>query len=202
MNWNAIATYLISATTLTAAIIYIGKRIVDKSLDLALENYRGKLTLELETHKIKFGRLHPDRLEAIRLFQSKLYDLEKALCHLTTTWQGPEWTRDKEREDYANGELIALKALLEINQIYFNDKVCTRIDEIYSEGKKILYEMAKIKIDEQVIQTKLKSKFQLPMEEVVAPSHRWIDLEREVQEKIQIARAEMTREFRTLIGVE
>ena len=152
MDWNDILPFSISVSAITGAIIYIGKRIVDRSLDLAIERYRSKLALELETHKIKFGKLHPDRLEAIKLFQSKLYDLENALYHLTTTWQGPEWIRDQQREDDANRELIALKDLLEINQIYFNKEVCSRLSEIYSEGKNILLEMSKIKSAERSLQ--------------------------------------------------
>jgi hypothetical protein len=57
MDWDKILTFLISAGSITGAIIYIGKRIVDKSLDLALERYKSNLELELVTHKSKLDKI-------------------------------------------------------------------------------------------------------------------------------------------------
>jgi hypothetical protein len=109
MNWNEVLKFLISATAITVAIIYVAKRIVDKSLDLALEKYKSTLAVELETHKITFGKLHQDRLDAIKLFHRSLYDLEHVIRQLTTIEQGEEWTRDQKREELAKQKLDELK---------------------------------------------------------------------------------------------
>ncbi|MEI8224457.1 MAG: hypothetical protein WCG82_00850 [Bacteroidota bacterium] len=226
MNWNNILTFFISASAITGAFVYIGKRIVDKSLDIALEKYKSTLALELETHKkqldkvlvehqIKFGKLHQDRLDVIKLIHNKLYDLEKALRHLTTISQKEE--RDLERENYAINELENLKDLLEINQIYFNEEVCNRIEDTVNEGERFLSEMISIKNRE----TRIKEKFEKynkefanssaqskPIfndwigEDTVIPFNDWVCLELEVRMKIKKARFEMTNEFRKLIGVD
>lgn len=225
MNWNDIGTFLISSALITGAIVYIGKRIVDKSLDIALEKYKSTLALELETHKIKFGKLHQDRLDVIKLFHTKLYDLQKALYSLTAFMREDE--KDNRREVKVNNELNSLSELLELNQIYFNENICKRIEEIVSEGHRILAEMINISNAEKEILKKeeeidreLKLIPNSPtfntmsMDEALAPLNKllgedsaapfifWIKLKDDVEIKIREARSEMTNEFRKLIGVD
>lgn len=215
MDWNNILTFFISAGAITGAIVYIGKRVVDKSLELAVEKYKSTLVLELETHKIKFEKLHQDRLDVIKLFNTKLYDLEKALRHLTTIVQTDG--RDFVREIDTEIVLSNLYDALQINKIYFNEKVCNRIEEIISDGKRFLAEMIVIKNKETRIQEKFEkynkefantSTQSKPTfndwigEDTVIPFNDWVFLELEVQTKIKEARDEMTNEFRKLIGVD
>lgn len=225
MDWNITITFFISASAISGIIIFIGKRIVDKSLDIALEKYKSTLAEELETHKIKFGQLHQDRLNVIKLFHYKLYDLQKALYLLTGYMK--EYKNFDNREGRVKAELDSLKELLEINQIYFDINICKKIEEIVSEGHRILDEMKNVnKIEEK----NLKKEEEIQMEfdriakspsfnnmtsdeifdsidklfedDSAAPYIYWIKLKNEVQMKIKEARDEMTKEFRKLIGVE
>lgn len=212
MNWNNIVTFFISAGAITGAIIYIGKRIVDKSLDLALEKYKSNLERELETHKnqldkvlyehqIKFGKLHQDRLEVIKQFNTKLIDIQNALEDLTAFFQESNFITDIEKEKNSLNELDHLNVLLEINQIYFNDNVCKRIRYIVDDGRRFVRKMSDIKKKEKESREKYEND-ETSNGELGVLWDNWLEFEREVQVKIKEARDEMTNEFRKLIGVE
>jgi len=46
-----ILTILFSAAGLGGIVIYLGKRLIDKSLDLGIENYKNTLARNLEVHR-------------------------------------------------------------------------------------------------------------------------------------------------------
>jgi len=213
MDWNSIITFFVSAGAITVAIVYIGKRIVDKSLDIAVEKYKGALALELETHKkqldkiliehqIKFGKLHQDRLDVIKLFNTKLIDIQIALEEFISFWQGPEHLYDTKKEEKARMELDKLTVLLEINQIYFNQNLCNKLKDIATKGNKFVRKMVLLKREGLTYKEILEKDRMTPIAEDQTHTEKWLALEIEVNEKITEARAEMTNEFRKLIGVD
>jgi len=176
MNWNNILTFFISVGAITGAIVYIGKRIVDKSLDLALEKYKSTLAIELETHKkqldkvlfehqVKFGKLHQDRLEAIKAIHSELYNLYKVLPSVRNKEQAEEWLRNEEKSELIGNILNDLEELSEINQIYFNENLFIRIMEILKESTLIYTNLLNLRIDDLKIQKRLILKEDLSEEE-------------------------------------
>jgi hypothetical protein len=212
MNWNSIFTFFISASAITGAIVYIGKRIVDKSLDLALEKYKNTLARDLETHKkeldkvlfehqIMFGKLHQDRLDSIKLINTQLYKFKETFTIITQKGEAEEWLR-KDRNKYIETELKELQDLIEINQIYFSDEIRVRFFEILKEGWQIQADLVSIEIDDLKILIKQLDHIELSEEEKVAPINKLLGMINDIRSKIEDVRDKIMKEFRKLIGVD
>lgn len=53
---NYISAFIISALGLGGIVTYIGKRIIDKTLDIGAERYKNSLNRNLETHRADLSR--------------------------------------------------------------------------------------------------------------------------------------------------
>ena len=82
MNWAEIIKFLISVSGLSAVLIYVGKKLVDKTLDAGLEKYKAELGRLNAEHQIRYDKLHEERGEKIRLLYTLIYDL-KRICVLS-----------------------------------------------------------------------------------------------------------------------
>ena len=224
MDWMMILKYFITISGGSAAIVYLSKKIRDKTLDLALESYKGELSKQLETHKsnlekevleykvqiektaiehtIKYGKLHEKRGQIIKKIYRMLYELQMSLSRLTTMVQGPEWITDTEREQDSREKLESLKERMEINSLYFNDEICRDIDDIIEKAWTIIFEMHKAKKKEQLNQALLgRGRYVVP-DELAEPIDKWIKQEDEVRITIKSLRKKLLDQFRKLLGVE
>jgi hypothetical protein len=223
MDWNNILTFFISAGAITGAIVYIGKRIVDKSLDLALEKYKSTLALELETHKIqlekalfehqtKFGKLHQDRLDVIKLLHTKLYELQMALVEIVdeeVVGGDPmtQFFRGKPKKSTINERLIDLKDSLEIYGIFFSDEICKKIGHILYRSQDMFFQYVLVKGRHLKTLEEVKNHPDNPENENVLKidaemNDTWRTIALEILEDIPPTRRDLTLEFRKLIGVE
>ena len=133
-------------------VIYLGKRIIDKSLDIGVEKYKSTLNRDLESHKaellrqteefranlqmislehqVRYTKLHDERGQSIKKIYSLLVELQNRLQYFTSVFQGPEWVTDVDKENAAKEALNELSNFFQINRIYYPEPICTTIDEI------------------------------------------------------------------------
>src|SRR5690348_14609463 len=143
---NYFITLVISTVGISGIIIYIGKRVVDKSLDIGVERYKSTLEKDLETHKaallkqteefranlqmltlehqIRYTKLHEERGLSVKETYSLLIDLNHKLEYFTTMLQGPEWVTDQERENAARESYQKLNVFFQKNHIYYPEVIC------------------------------------------------------------------------------
>ncbi|RZJ83037.1 MAG: hypothetical protein EOO20_23525 [Chryseobacterium sp.] len=120
-----------STLSIGSIIVYLGKKIIDRSLDLAVEKFKGSMNIQLETHKfellrqaddfratlkklelehqVKYSRLHEERAQTIKQLYALLIDLQDKLGHMTSKFQGPEWTMNIELENASKLSLANYK---------------------------------------------------------------------------------------------
>lgn len=224
MDWEAIVKFFVSITGVSAVIIYIAKKMLDKSLDIAIEKYKGELDKQLATHKadldkenlkfrsdmdriaiehqIRYSKLHEERGQIIKELYQKLYELEKSLGSLTTMFQGPEWITETEREEDSRDKLESLLERIELNRIYFSNGLCKTIDDLLKKAWEIINEMHAAKNEEQQNQALIDQGQYVVPDRLREPLEKWIRQEKEVKETIGSLKNELTNQFRSLLGVE
>jgi hypothetical protein len=209
---NELIKFFLSVTVISASVIYIAKRIVDKTLDAAIEKYKSGLDKELEEfksqlnrinteHQIKYSRLHEERAEKVKFLHDTLYESEKRLQYITSTFQGSEWSEDDSREKAVKSKLDELNDALELNRIYFSEELCIKIEHIISESWSIVKKMRiaknKDKHDQHFIKQGQSYMVTNPNEYL----ELWNEAESFVNNEMKAARMDLVDEFRQLIGV-
>lgn len=138
---SQVLTILIPTLWITAILGYLGKLIIDKTLDVGIERYKGSLSKELETHKselnkeiesyranlqlivlehqIRYSKLHEDRGIAIKEIYSVLVNLKNRLEYFKTVFQGPDWTYNIDREKAAIESCNSLLKFIQTNRLFF-----------------------------------------------------------------------------------
>jgi hypothetical protein len=192
-----ILTLSIGGTTVGLIVVYLGKFILNKSSELLIENHKSKLELTRIEHQIRFSSLHSERGEIIKLLYQDLYELEQKLVIMTSLFQGPDWAKDKTRDEDAIKKYHETFNRLEKNRIYFSDELCGQISKALDYYKKII---------EQMLHAKNKSKhendgtgFRFP--EGQGSLEMWMDAEKKAEKEIRDLRLNLAVQFRELIGV-
>lgn len=216
--------FFVSVAGISTVLIYLGKLLINKSLDLAVEKYRSNLVKELEIHKSKLGRdteefkmtlnriviehqirfskLHEDRALVVKEMYCKIYNLEKSLLHLTSLFQGPEWTEDRTREEDSITRLDDLKEHLELNRIYLEEAYCNDLDILIDDCLAIVRDMRKAKSRQKLNKKYEGTTFPIKKEQLMYPTEKWMELEDKVKKDLKPKRLEIVNKFRTILGLE
>jgi hypothetical protein len=204
-----------STVGVSSVVIYIGRRIIDQSLNLGIERYKGALNKELETHRtqlqlqteefksnlqklglehqIRFTKLHEERGQSIKEIYGLLVALQNKLEHFTTMSQGPEWTVDQIREKAAREAYQTLASYFQINQLYFPNSICNQIEEILELCKRLIVDMSLAKMtgaDESAGQFRTQA------------VKEWREVNKRVSSELISAKQKLQAEFKKVLGVE
>lgn len=192
----------VAGLTIGAIMIYLGKIIINKSSEIMVENHKNKLELLKIEHQLKLSTLYTERGNIIkRIFQS-LFELEVKLETLTTIFQGPEWSTDTTKDEDASSQLNLIREILEVNRIYFTDKLCSKIENVLDECKEIILQMRKAKLYKQQNKDAAYYGENLPFNDKDDnPLIIWQNAERKVRNEIRALRMTLAENFRELMGV-
>ncbi len=212
---NTIVAILGSISAISGVVIYIGKRVIDKTLDAGLEKYKGILAKDLETHKatlsikseefkanlqllnlehqIRYSKLHEERGKSIKDVYELLIDLQEKLEYFTTIFQGPNWITDLARENAAIESRTTLLKYFQRNRIYYPNVICSLIDEILERSNKIIIDMSVAKITAETASSG---------PERALAKESWREANYRVTSEIISARDKLQLEFKKILGVE
>ncbi|MBN8859343.1 MAG: hypothetical protein J0H29_13200 [Sphingobacteriales bacterium] len=210
-NLDQLLIFISSILGASAVVVWIGKLIITKSFDLGIEKYKSTLTKEIESyknelskialeHQVKFTRLHEDRAEKIKKLHSKVYELEKALRHATTFFQGPDYTEDHARDNACNKVLNELRDQLEEDQIYFSKSTINKFETLFKESSDIILEMGKARIYGSYHNQQIKEERQLPLS-YTKYMENWTNASERTINNFKELKLELADEFRSLLGL-
>ena len=200
---NSIITFTITIAGLSGAIIFIGRRVIDKTLEAGLENYKFILDKDLESHKanlqiiglehqISYNKLHEERGQSIKELYSLLVDLQNNLKYYTSIFQGPDWTTDQEREKNSIDTFNKLSNYFQKNRIYYPDNICLLVDELLPNCWEIIVKMSLAKnkgLDASTGTERIEAK------------DKWLIINKIVETEIEDAKNKIEKEFKKLLGV-
>jgi hypothetical protein len=197
-----LAKIFIGSTTVAAVLIWLGKVIINKGFDAALETFKNKLALLKIEHEIKYSKLHEERATILKQMFEDLYQLEVDLRHLTSHSQGPEWTEDNTRYDKAYEQLQKSVRQLETSRIYFTSDFCDSLEDSLKNGHSIIQGMMEARDDAKSQKESYQYGDPIKFEEGEKPLQKWRKQRDRVESEIKERRLELAEIFRELIGVE
>lgn len=198
---NEILHIAIGSLTIGGVIIFLGKKLIDKGFDAALKTFENKLDLLKIEHQIKYSKLHEERASLVKVLYTDLYKLEKALVHMTTSFQGPNWTKDDARRDEAKEQLKICNEFLEVNRIYFSEEFYNELELNIDECRKVINEMERAKRKGKTREEAAHYGQPYPFKDGEAPIDLWLEQEAKVNTEIRTRRIELAQNFRKIIGV-
>jgi len=198
-------------TALTAAAIWLGKLIINKTFDLGLEKYKSTLQKDIEEHKNKLGRqslehevkfykLHADRAEKIKTLYTKVIELERALVYSTTIAQGPEFIKDTKRDLDCMQTIQDLIFQLELDKIYFTKDTVAKFEEIIKEAWGIIFQMRRVRSTASSMDYYISVGKQ-PPESYLNHGDLWDKAFQRTQNEFRQLKESLADDFRTLIGL-
>jgi hypothetical protein len=199
---NEILKIFVGSLAVSGIIVWLGKTIINKAFDAGLETYKNRLDLLKVEHQIRYSSLHEERAAILKEMFENLFLLEGALSHLTSPFQGPEWTEDDSRYINANEQLSKCINQLEISRIYFTVDFCDLLEESLVECRGIINGMLDAR-DGEINQKELaKYNEVMEFEEGQRPRQLWRKQREKVESDIKKRRLELAHKFRELIGVQ
>lgn len=203
--------FLTAISGITAAIIWLGKLIINKSFDLGIEKYKASLQKENEEHKsqlsklsleheVKFSKLHEDRAEKIKILYSKVIELEKYLIHSTSIMQGSEYGSDSKRDEDCIVKLKDLINQLDLDRIFFSSDTLIKFDNIIKESWEIIFQMKKVRRYATAINESHSAGKEVP-EIYYSETDLWQNAFERTQNEFKILKEDLADDFRKLLGI-
>ena len=197
---NQIFIYLFGTASLTTILIFLGKSIINKSLEAGLERYKLELSKETEEfkaglriteleHNVKFSKLHEQRADVLKDLYSKIITLQTNLSNYTTIFQGVEWVKDEGKKMAALKSLEDFKDSFLHNRILMPIELCEKIDIILDLSWGIIVDM---------IGAGAMRESAANGEERVFALDQWRAANAKVSQEFNAARLDLEREFRAL----
>ena len=205
--------FLATLTGVSTIIIWLGKFIITKTVDVGIEKYKAELVKDIDKHKadlskitlehqIVFSKLHEQRAEKIRLLYRKIMELEKALRHSTTPVQGgDEFSKDTARENEVLSEILSLTELLDSERIYFSESTIEKIDIIIKESSEIRKEMWSVRYSHEQYSKLVRDNQTVP-KSLLEKMHKWSEVDERVESQFKILKLELANEFRYMLGTK
>jgi len=192
----------IGSLTIGGIIVWLGKIIINKGFDAALESFKNKLAMLKIEHEIKYSKLHSERASILKDMFENVYLLEMDLAHLTSPVQGPEWTEDDTRYKRANDQLQKCRKQLETSRIYFTSDFCDTLEQSLKESHSVIQGMMEAR--NNAISRKEATRYNEPInfKKGESPLQLWRAQRNRVESDIKTRRLELAELFRELIGVE
>ena len=203
--------FLTTLAGTSTVIIWLGKFIITKTVDVGVERYKAELVKDVEKHKaelsrinfeyqIKFSKLHEDRGEKIKLLYHKIIELKKILGHSTTLGQGGEFGTDTIRDDESLKTIQSLVELVELEKIYFSNSTIFKFNSLIKESKEILLGIMDVRSNYNEYYRLSKTSQQVP-EEVKIGMYRWKEVDGKIEKEFEQIKEELANEFRLLLGI-
>jgi hypothetical protein len=204
--------FLATLAGASTVIIWLGKFIITKAVDVGIEKYKAELIKDIEKHKaelsrvtiehqVKFSKLHEQRAEKIKTLYGHVRELEKSLNYSTTRFQGSSFGTDTERDDKCRKLAFELEDVIDIERIYFSDLTIQKFESIISESKEILSDIAQVRHAYSEYDRLRETSFQISLE-TKHEMEKWKEVEKRVEQEFKELKLELANEFRGLLGIK
>ena len=205
--------FLATLTGASTVIIWLGKFIITKTVDVGIEKYKAELVKDIEKHKaelsritlehqVMFSKLHEQRAEKIKLLHDKVINLEKSLTYSTIkNGQGGDFGSDIERDAKVRNLTAELSELIDAERIYFSDSTILKFDSLIKESNEISQKMENVRLNWREYNRLVKNVEPVP-DEIIDEMRKWDAVEMRVKNEFKELQLELANEFRQLLGIK
>ena len=200
---NDLFTFLIGASGITTALIFISKFAIKWIGDAGLEKYKNELKQEsikfqsildrdLEKFKIKYTRLHIEQVEIIKSLYSKLIQAEKPLEYLL---RPIKINPDKPNEEIAKEVVEKANIFFDYfdeNEVIFGEETCKIIRSIKENYIKVWNTYSTKQFMRENLAGDLYVKLVNDMKEAY---------EKILEGEMQVLKNDLKNDFRKMLGI-
>ena len=147
MDWDALAKFFLGSAFISAALAYVGKRVVDAFFQSRTEVHKSELQRIATEHSIRFQKLHSERGEVIKDLYAKLALLDDQLYSTLRAFQLVGEPPLTEKVSKLATQFNELREYYLPRRIFFTVDVCRLVDEILDTAKGIFFDITTYKVD-------------------------------------------------------
>jgi len=133
---QSLIALIVAPAAVLAAVAWIARRLLDRSIDRDLERYRNELELGRIEYQTKLSVVHERRAQVIGELYEKLSDAHFALGRLTTPVQFDTRPYKERRKDSAEGCSGFMDYFPRV-RIYLDADICDKLDEVVTVIRKV-----------------------------------------------------------------
>jgi len=174
---------------LAVAGVFVLKRVLELIINRDLEKFKSELERESTSHKIRYERLHGERMEVIKNTYQKLAKTQRAFKRLISPLSDiNDEVHELEKKRDAAEAAWQLTDYFEDNRIFFNESLAADFDNLLKEFNDIWvdFELVKDYKDNDRSQS-LKV---------------WTETWKRLNKEVPLLKTELEAKFRGVIGVE
>ncbi len=196
MNTQEIIEFLGGATAISLTVGYLGQKAIDGYVSGRIEAYNSELQRIASEHSIRFQKLHSERAEVIKEFYARLATLDETLHSTLRGFQAVGEHPLTEKVGRLAEQFNSLREYFLPRRIFFDEKLCTLIDQTLDISKGIFFDITTYPVDPSADEYRYNR-------EVLKERHEFWEKARAAHAK-QFAELKIALEtqFRGLLGIE
>lgn len=196
MDWESILKFLLGVATISGALAFIGKKIVEMFLAAKIEKYKSNLEKIAIEHSTRFQKLHSERAEAIKMLYEKLVDLDLSLNSTLKSFQAEGELHLEEKVKKLSKVHNEIYFFYLPKKIFFEKEICSLLDEIFKKSKEVFIDITAYPVDPQDRQYKYSP-------ELLKERHEfWERARGSYQKEISQLIEKLEDKFRKIMGID
>lgn len=195
MQWQQIIEFLGGVTAISITIGFLGKKAIDAFMQGKVESYKKNLEKIAIEHSVIFQSLHSERAITIKDFYAKLSKLDESLHSALRRFQSVGEPDLEEKVNKLANDFNNLRNYFLPNRIFFEKKLCTKIDNILEVAKGVFFDITTFPVNPQDASIKHDR-------ETVMERRQFWEKARGIHEnEITSLKSELEDEFRAILGM-
>ena len=187
----------IGSFSIVALLGYLTKTMFNKYIQGKTDAYKHTLEIIAMEHEIRFSELHKERAQLIKDIYSKILDFRISVSNFIKYVEA-ESTPDATRALKFLGEkTVALAMTFDPNKIFFSNKLCIQIENLFVEIKSLNINLTSLLKDNSIAEL-LSNKNNLKSDFLLLTKNTTVL----ITTKIDPIKKELEMEFRKLLGVK
>jgi hypothetical protein len=174
---------------LVAGVAWLARALTKQVLDRDIEKFKSDLERDAITYKIKYERLHAERVEVIKDVYKKIVGAHESLRSLINPLQGAGEPTEDEKAKKASQANIELIEYYQENRIFFDEELATEIDALrlgLREAWGKFHNSRTARKDGDYKEAR----------------NEWLDAWEKIDEEVPKVKGHLEEKFRTILGIE
>lgn len=188
MEWINLLNNLGIFGLIIAGSSWIIKKYLEKSLDKDLEKFKANLEKESVEFKIRYEKLHGERVEVIKEVYKKIVKTHASISSLIHPMQMVGEPTQKEKGKIAEKDGNDLIEYYEENRIFFEERLAEEIDALLSEFRKVWADFQASRISKE-------------LNDHETATDQWFGAWNRFLEKVPNIKKQLENRFRNILGI-
>jgi hypothetical protein len=171
-----------------AGCSWVIKQYFEKMLDKDLEKFKTNLEKESIEFRIRYEKMHGDRVEVIKEVYKRIVRTYRSFSSLVAPFQSAEEPSQDEKGRDAANKANELTDYYEENKIYFDEKLACDIDSLLAEFKSIWADFQ-------------SSRVSIGLRDNKVMMEQWVCAWKKIQERIPGVKKQLEGSFRNILSI-